>query len=528
MKGAFQIVLHAHLPFVRHPENEYHLEENWLFEAISETYLPLLDALDGLERDGIPGALTVSLSQPLLAMLDDELLRERFARHLGRLVELGEKEIERTAGGDPAFAKLAAWYHARFSRQLRTWNETLRRDLPSALARLHRAGRIELITCVGTHGSLPLMLRDESRRGQIVTAARQFERRFGFAAAGMWMGECAYVPGVEQMLADAGVRYTFVDTHGIEDASARPARGTYAPLLTDAGVAFFGRDRESSSQVWSAVEGYPGDFAYREFYRDIGFDLDLDYIAPYIHPDGIRLHTGYKYHAVTGEGEHKAAWDPDRAAAIARTHGADFVRRRREQLERAGRWLDVEPLVTSPYDAELYGHWWFEGPWFLDNVLREAAAAGDIVATTPSRWLDRWPVQQVATPAASSWGDEGYFHVWLNPENAWMVREMQATESRLAGAIERHAAAGQLAERALNQMARELLLAQSSDWAFIVTTDTAVEYAEQRTREHVRNARLLGEALDAGDAAALRELVSLLESRAPIFPDIDFRDWAAR
>jgi len=526
MSGTFQIVLHAHLPFVRHPENDVHLEEAWLFEAISETYLPLLDACDALDRDAVPGRFAISLSQPLIAMLDDELLRERFERHLTGLVALAESERDRTAG-DPVFEPLATWYHDRFTHQLERYRNRWRRDLAGAFAGFHQTGRIELFTCVGTHGSLPLMLRDASRRAQIVTAAEHFAERFGFTARGMWMGECAYWPGVDKMLADAGVRFSFVDGHGIERASSPPVRGLFAPIVSDHGVAFFGRDPDSSSQVWSSEEGYPGDPNYREFYRDVGFDLPADYIAPWIHPDGIRVHTGVKYYRVTGEGDDKKPWNPGRAFDVARAHARHYVWCREQQLAWASERLDVAPHVTSPYDAELFGHWWFEGPWFLEHVLREAAQHPHVSADTPGAYLERVPVQQIAEPSPSSWGENGYFGVWLNPRNAWMHRGLQRGELVLQQAVDRYRGTSARADRALRQAARELLLAQSSDWAFIVTTDTAVEYAEQRTRQHLANLDAIADGLGGDDPDGLDALVAALEDRSPIFPKVRPELWAS-
>jgi 1,4-alpha-glucan branching enzyme len=525
MSGGFQIVLHAHLPFVRHPENEFHLEENWLFEAISETYLPLLGVLHRLRADRVPGALTISFSQPLIAMLDDELLRDRFERHLLKLTQLCEQEVIRTAKS-PDFHTLALFYLDRFQAQLADYRR-LGRDLFGAFVELHREGRIEVITCVGTHGFLPLMKHDSSRRAQIVTSAEQFYERTGALARGMWMGECAYWPGVDKMLAEAGVRYTFVDTHAVENASARPHRGTYAPLVARSGTAFFARDPESSQQVWSSTEGYPGDFWYREFYRDLGFDLPLDTIAPYIHPDGIRMDTGVKYYRVTGKGEgvEKLPYVRQVAMERVREHARHFVEGRRRQVRDAARYLDIEPVITSPYDAELFGHWWFEGPEFLEAVLREAARHSDLHAVTPSAWMQRWPVQQCAAPSPSSWGENGYYSVWLNPGNAWIYPLLHRAEDRMQQAARRFVAPSTNELRALNQAARELLLAQSSDWAFIIKTNTAVDYAVQRTREHVQNLHDVLNALDDPSHESLDALTTSLESRSPIFPTIDFRNW---
>jgi len=138
-------------------------------------------------------------------------------------------------------------------------------------------------------------------------------------------------------------------------------------------VAAFGRDPDSSKQVWSADEGYPGDFWYRDFYRDIGFDLDYDYVRPYLPPTGQRIHTGLKYHRITGKTDQKEPYDPERARSRVQEHADHFVETRLGQVAWLARQMERPPIVVCPYDAELFGHWWFEGPWWLEMVFRRLA-----------------------------------------------------------------------------------------------------------------------------------------------------------
>src|SRR5690349_16884263 len=283
-RGYFCLVLHAHLPFVRHPEDATVMEERWLYEAITGTYLPLLQMFEGLASDHIPYRCTISLSPPLISMLTDDLLKTRYAEHLDDLIVLSEKEIERTAS-EPHYQRLAQMYRDRFGRLRHTWR-CHDGDLVQAFRKLQDAGYLEVITSTATHAFFPLMDRNwAAMRAQVHTAADLYERHFGRRTRGMWLGECGYVPGVDEILREAGVRYFMVDTHGILLADRHPVYGVYAPLYCPSGVAAFGRDTESSQQVWSAKEGYPGDPQYRDFYRDIGFDLPKDYIGPYIHPE---------------------------------------------------------------------------------------------------------------------------------------------------------------------------------------------------------------------------------------------------
>ncbi len=524
MNARFQIVLHAHLPFVRHPENPFHLEEMWFFEAMSETYLPLLCMLERLEREDINSPLTISISQPLAAMMDDPLLRQRFRHHLQRLVELGQQEIVRTADTD--FAAVAAFYLQRFQQQ-REQFDALQHDVLGSFIEHHQRGRIELITCVGTHGFLPLMQTDEARRAQIRTAARHFKARTGFHARGMWMGECAYWWGVDAMLAESGVEYSFVEARGIERASRYSPASVALPVQAAGNVLFFGRDPDSSQQVWSSTQGYPGDPAYRDFYRDLGFDLPASIIGPWIHPDGIKIHTGFKYHRVTGPGVHKAVYNRTEALTRVKEHAAHFVQARLTQLEELERSVGDNAIITSPYDAELFGHWWFEGPEFLEAVFRTLHAWNlSHIACTPSQWGSRPRSLPIAEPAPSSWGENADYSVWLNEENAWIYPRLRKAEVALVAAARRHNACSTTQKAALQQAAREFMLAQASDWAFIIHNRTATEYAEQQTNAHLEAFWTLLNAVEQrADDEVLRSQTAHFFGRHPVFPDIDPTDW---
>lgn len=521
----FTLVLHAHLPFVRHPEHEEFLEEDWLYEAITETYIPLLWLLEGLAGDGIDFRLTLSLSPPLVAMLDDALLRERYARHLDLLCELAAKEVQRTRW-QPQFHETALMYQRRFEKARQSYHDHWRRDLAGAFGRLRREGRLELITTAATHGYLPLLRTNPAAvRAQILVAVQQHTNRFGQAPCGIWLPECGFYPGLDEVLKEAGLRYFFLDAHGILHASGRTKYGVYAPLYCPGGVAAFGRDLDSSKQVWSSKEGYPGDFDYREFYRDIGYDLDLDYIKPYIHPDGVRINTGIKYYRVTGAGEHKEPYIRERALAKAAAHAGNFLFSRQSQAEWLCSWMDRRPIVVAPYDAELFGHWWFEGTDWIDFLFRKIAAEQhDLLPATPSEYLAEYPTNQEEMPSASSWGEKGYNEVWLNESNHWIYRHLHAAAARMADLAERFKEPGGLERRALNQAARELLLAQASDWPFIMSRGTAVNYALRRTQEHLLRFNDLYAMLNSKEIQG--QWLAALEEKDNIFPNLDYRIYA--
>ena len=518
MQGYLALVLHAHLPYVRHPEHQDSLEENWLFEAMTETYIPLLLILEGLIEDDVDFRLTVSLSPTLGSMLLDPLLQSRYLKKLERTIELAEKEVARTTSL-PAFQPLSEMYHQLFVRAHEAFATRYRRNLVGALQGYQQTGKVEVMASAATHGYLPLLaVKDAAVRAQVGVGIEHYRQTFGREPKGFWLPECGYYPGVDRILSEHGIRYTILETHGITRADHRPRHGVYAPIVCPSGVAAFGRDPECSHQVWSSAFGYPGDFDYREFYRDIGHDLDLDYIKPYIHPDGIRIDTGIKYYRVTGSGKHKEPYVPEWAEHKAAMHAAHFLSERIRQVNDLAASMDRKPLITAPYDAELFGHWWFEGPRWLDCFIRGAAEQDTIRLTTLSEYLEEYPENQIATPSLSSWGQNGFNEVWLNNQTDWIYRHLeQGAElmERLCAANPRPAGT---TKRALDQAARELLLAQASDWAFMIHSGTMADYGTRRTRSHLHRLYDLGLHVESGDVddAALQ----MIENRDSIFAGI--------
>jgi len=495
--GYLFLVLHAHLPYVRHPEYDRFLEERWLFEAVTETYIPLIKFFDRLRSEGSKFKLTLSISPPLANMLEDPLLRQRCKRHLDLLVELADKECERTRHWQDIHF-LAQMYRRLFDEARHTFVERCGTRLVNVFKEYADAGYLELITCAGTHGFLPL-LNSEPRtvRAQVFAALHEHERIFGQKPKGMWVPECAFFPGLDSVLAEAGVRYFVVDAHGVEHAEPRPLFGVHAPVYCPSGVAAFGRDPMTSKLVWSTSVGYPADFNYREYYRDIGFDLEQEYMAPFQYAEGVRTPTGIKYHRITGAGQNKHLYNPDWASQSAEKHARDFVQRCRERAQRARHNMPFPSIIVSPYDAELFGHWWFEGPQWIYHVLRELAHGGELELGTPGEYLEAYPIQQKAMPAASTWGKNGYNEHWVNPKTEWMWRPLHEAAVRLRGVIDsRGDGASPLEERVLRQASRELLLAQSSDWPFIITNGTTEEYARRRFNEHVNRTHYLLDSLE--------------------------------
>lgn len=525
-QGYLALVLHAHLPYVRHPEHAEFLEEDWLYEAIVETYLPLLDVLYGLADDGVPFALTMSLTPPLCHMLRDELLQQRFVRYVDRAIALAERETERTKG-QGQLADIAAFYLARLQHAKRSYEERWKRDLVGAFGALQERGVLEIITCAATHGFLPLMENfREAVRAQILIARDHYRETFGRDPRGIWLPECAYVSSLDEVLREANLRWFVLDAHGLMFGSPRPRYAIYAPCFTPAGPAAFGRDRDSSRQVWSAEEGYPGDPAYRDFYRDIGFDLSAEYLRDFILPDGTRRFTGLKYHRITGRTHDKELYNRGWAMGAADSHAGNFMANRAAQISHLRGNMNVDPIVVSPFDAELFGHWWFEGPEFLNLFIRKAVYdQQEFRLTTPSGYLDGHDTLQLVVPSASSWGHKGYWEVWLDDSNSWIYPHLHMAAKRMTQMARAHRdTTDPIIDRALRQMARELLLAQSSDWAFLMKTGTAKNYATKRTKDHVLRFTRLYDQVRGNHID--RAFLENCEWRDNIFPQLDWRYFA--
>jgi 1,4-alpha-glucan branching enzyme len=520
------VVLHAHLPYVRHPEHDPFFEEDWFFEAITETYLPLLALLEGLARDAVPACLTITLTPPLCHMLRDPLLKKRYSAQLDRLVEFAHREVQRTRvlGGAPE--RLARFYVDRLEGCREAWHHRWKGDLVGAFDSFARDGFLEIITCAATHGFLPLMeVCPEAVRAQVLIGRDHYREQFGRDPVGIWLPECAYSSALNPVLQEANLRWFAIDSHGLMFANPRPRYAIYAPCFTPSGCAVFGRDRDSSRQVWSAEEGYPGDPAYRDFYRDAGFDLPMTELQAVLR-DGHRRFTGLKYHRITGATAEKDWYDRRWALAAVEHHAAHFLRARQTQMEALRAHMNVPTIVLSPFDAELFGHWWFEGPEWLNAFLRKAAAAPEAFElTTPARYLAEHHTLQVLEPSASSWGHKGYWEVWLEESNAWIYPHLHAAARRMTQMARRHVASTDpYVERVLAQAARELLLAQSSDWAFLMKTGTAREYATRRTEVHIHRFNRLYE--HAIQGVRDEPFLANCEARDNIFPNLNWRYYA--
>ena len=515
--GDLALVLHAHLPYV-HSSAPGSLEEDWYFQALLECYLPLLDTLGAAAADPAQRPrLTMGLSPTLLSLLSNTLLSQRFLPWL----EVRE-ELLRQAPAEHGAA--AADLGLKLQRAKQAWVQAGGNLLPR-FQRLQQRGVLDLLTCGATHGYLPL-LRDcpEAVRAQLLTAVREHERLLGVRPLGIWLPECAYYEGLDRLLVSCGLRYAILDAHGLLHGQPRPRYGVYAPICSPGGMAFFGRDSESTLPVWSAREGYPGDPSYREFHRDLGWDLPQEELQT----RGITSQRplGLKLHRVTGRQcslEDKQAYEPEKAGGTVKRDAQHFLAGRAQQLEDLSGSMERRPLLVAPFDAELFGHWWFEGPQFLAELFRQAPRQGVGLATLRET-LSRGDALQLCQPSPSSWGQGGYHTYWLNESNAWVIPEWNRASRAMVDRVSRGVGSEQAREW-LQQAGRELLLAQSSDWSFILRAGTTTELAKERIERHLERFWLLIEAINTNTPPP-EGWLEAVQREDGLFPLVNAADWA--
>ena len=376
------LILHAHLPYVRHLEYPRFLEEDWLFESLNESYIPMLSLLDRLDEEGLNFRITFCFSPTLLTMLSDKELNERFASYMKLHIELGRKEEQRLKG-DKETQRLAIMYLSSLEKNWHFYEKNGMSIIP-VLKRLKENGKIELMTTAATHAYLPLYREYPTAiNAQVSLGISTFRDIFGYNPDGFWLPECGYYPGLDQVLSKYGIKYCQLPSHAVISSRDKSRYGGYQMVELPSGVMGFVRDWAITSLIWNSVSGYPCDVDYREFYRDIGYDLPLDYIRPYIHEPDVRVFTGYKYYRITGKTDMKESYDPERAQEKIKLHVDNYL----YHIERKGIMLSSfgidNPLFNLCYDAELFGHRWFEGISFIEQLLRKTSESSNIRLVSP-------------------------------------------------------------------------------------------------------------------------------------------------
>lgn len=512
--GFLTFTLHAHLPYVVNHGTWPHGME-WLHEAAAETYLPLLRVLGRLERDGIGLHCNLNISPVLMEQLAHPVFLAEFPKYVTRkIVSAREDEAFFVQSGEAHYAETARFW-VRFFQQALDDFQALGGSILEGFRHFHQAGLIEIITCGATHGYMPLLGTDESVRAQVRMGVQTHIKHIGEHPKGIWSPECGYRPagyweypvpnadgsptapgfdriGVEQALSESSLDYFFVDTHLVEESvpvfspypmhdapapapEGRELRSLYRPYFVDGpydkrfATSIFPRDPRTGVQVWSGDTGYPGDGNYVDFHKK-------------------RWPGGHRYWRVTGPKVDMGDKEPyyaHEAAAKVQGHASHFVHLVHEALKGAADG-EVPPILCSPFDAELFGHWWFEGPLWLEavaRILHDYPAGVELISC--SKYLEEYPRAGFIAMHEGSWGAEGTNRVWMNPETSWTYTHIYPAEIYTRTVCtEGKWRESELGTRIVQQLCRELLLLESSDWQFLITTGAARDYAELRFLTH--------------------------------------------
>ncbi len=526
--GLFALVLHSHIPYCR-KSGVWPFGEEWVFEAMAETYIPVLDLLSGIPVSTLGPSVAVSLSPVLAEQLADSYMQSRFLEYVEMRKKAATRDAERhDAEHDDKLALLAREYAEYYEYAANRFTNHYDGDLTGALAGLASRGLVELLATSATHAYLPL-LSEERARVQMRLGCEACERHFGVRPRGAWLPECGYRPGVvERILTECGIDYFIVDTHAVAGGAVREAYGAEAKCsraaapagpslspsmatlrpyrLFGSQVSVFARDEVTAAQVWSRETGYPGDGNYREFHKR----------------DSI---SGLQYWKVTSKlldlGQ-KQLYDPVAAAEAAREHARHFVELVAARLARYRDACGEQGLIVAPYDMELFGHWWHEGTIWLKHVITSLADDKRVALTTPGAYLGSHRSLAEIGIAECSWGHGGRHGTWANADTAWMWESLARAEAlhRLLSKKRDSLRGTRLAMA--DQAGRELILLEASDWPFLVTTRQAKEYAEERFLRHLGDYETLaGAALSGVDDDKTMAALSSAASRDSLFAWVD-------
>lgn len=543
--GSFVFMLHSHLPYYRKHGMWPFGEEN-LYECMVHSYIPLLNAINELLDEGIKAKLTIGLTPILAEQLNDEQLKQGFELYVDGRIKAAQDDINRYPNDSVAHSQhleyLAKYYFNWFTNIKNSFYK-YNRDLIGEFRRLQDIGAIEITTSAATHGFLPLLSKDSSINAQLKTGVDAYKKLFGKKPRGAWMPECAYRPGyeatapdgskyyrpaIEVSLQNNGIEYVFVESHQLEGGvsvgstrsigiygnieyiplPAREATGltTYeAYWMPEAKVAVMGRNHEGGYQVWSAADGYPGDGCFREFHKK---------------DDNSGLHYWRITSPTCGLGE-KMLYDPVLAMSRINENSDHYTNVLYHRLNDYKQATGKEGLLMVSFDTELYGHWWFEGIEFIKQTIKKLDKT--VKRQTASEYLDENPPTAAVQMPESSWGQGGHFWVWQNHQTEWMWPVIHSAERRVETIVSKYPTVPQdkLLHRALNQLVRESLLLQSSDWPFLVTTWQARDYAVERFRKHQQNFESLASMIENNsiDDGYLQQL----EAVDNPFTHIDYR-----
>ena len=514
---AISLVLEAHLPLVREYSKDNELshagEEVRFFEYISETLLPLLESLHRLETDHIHFRLGLAISPILFHMLSDELLQKKYLAYVDKQIEFGRQEIERTAN-DPDLNKLAQIYYNRIVDRRIAYTEQYEQNLLKAFDFYRRKGKIEILGSCATHAFLPFLSHNaESLQAQMETPIAGYRRNFG-NPQGFWLPNLGWTPAIEPYLRAYNYTYTIIESHGLLFGKPMPEKGCFYPVKTPEGTFILARDLFAVREI----EKISSDESYRNNNCDAGYELPPDVISQFLNAEGGRSKTGYKYMS-----RKNAVYNPQEASDKVIEYTRLFLEDTIAHLEEASKNMKEAPLSLYASNADFFGRLWHEGFQFIEGLFRMASGYRELKFICPSEYIFNQNISslQALAPEFSSSGVKGYAETWLDVSNDWIYRHLYRAMERMTELAERFPDDTGLKERALNQAAREILLAQSCDWPALLHRQDSTEYARNQAENALRNFTTIYEAL--GSNYISTEWLTTLERRHNIFPQINYR-----
>ncbi|MDR2719079.1 MAG: DUF1957 domain-containing protein [Treponema sp.] len=490
-------------------------EESWFFEALSETYLPLLMLFDRLEADHVPFRLGLSLSPIIVQMLRDELLQKKYAAYLDHQIDFGKQEIERL-NEKPALRRLAQHYFDEAVDRRAALYTRYEGNIFKAFEHYQQKRNIEFLAAPATHAFLPFFCSfPEALHAQIETALSFYRYSLGITPQGFWLPELGWSKELDPFLRSYNFNYTIADSHGFVLGNPPPSRGSFFPVRTPQNIMILARDFCACADINRMSQEGP----YRNNSRDIGYELPVEMLSPFIAQNGARCQTGYKYWQVSDD---DAVYDPAAARKAAEEHARAFLENCAGRLESARRFMGEIPLSLCAFNADSFGRHWHEGPQFLESLFRLAADYRELQFMTPAEYLYQQPISafEVSLPEYSSWGDNGYAQVWLDSSNDWIYRHLSRSINRMIELTDRFSGSSSLKERTMNQAACELLLAMASDWPAMLYRQECTVYARNQLEDALQNFTTIYEAL--GSNYISTEWLTNLERRHSIFPHINY------
>lgn len=523
-KSFVNLTLNAHLPYIRPLEDERFLEEDWYYEAVVESYLPLVRMFNKLIKDNVSFRITLVLSPSLVEMMKDRFLTDRLLEYIDSHIELGEKELKRLKN-EPKVYKVAEEILEMYKLAKKEIEEEYNYNILSPFQTLNEDQKIEIITTASTYAFLPLYESKPSLlTSSFVTAMKVHFDNFKGYPSGLWLPECGYFPTLDAILKKDVLesKYFTLSSTAFSFSESYPKRGNYAPVKTPSGLYAFALDGALMSFVNSSLTGYPGDDDYREFYRDIGYDLPRNYVGKYLHNKEHGGFTGYKYYAVSGKKAEKDIYERDKAMYKVKLHSENFISNIIEKKNKVQPLIDRPPIFNLAFDAELFGHWWKEGVDWLESVLRLIDKSDELKTVTGSDYIKEYPEAEVFSPTFSSLADGTYSYPYLDGNNNKIQRlifnaldKVQDLTTRFRTEI------NSVKLRYLNQAVRDALLLCASDWPKILHNNSCPSYAEKRINEHLTNIDKICELLSHNKLET--SWLVKAERHYPVFEGIDFK-----